>query len=64
MCGAEGRTALADVVDHVVPLIKGGQDVDSNTRNLCHDHHAQVTAEQFGQRAPRVPIGIDGWPVA
>ena len=57
------RITLADVVDHILPLALGGSDEDSNTRNLCDEHHAKVTAEQFGLRAPRKRIGIDGWPL-
>lgn len=52
----------ADVVDHIVPLALGGDDVDDNTRNLCHDHHAVRTAEQFGHKAPKRETGEDGWP--
>jgi len=48
LCTADGRTQLATVVDHIKPLAQGGQDVDSNTRNLCDACHAAVTAEQFG----------------
>ncbi|HYI43675.1 MAG TPA: HNH endonuclease signature motif containing protein [Sphingomicrobium sp.] len=56
------RPVIATVVDHIVPLALGGSDEDSNTRNLCDEHHRQVTAEQFGQRQ-RPTIGLDGWPV-
>lgn len=55
---------IADVVDHTIPLAHGGTDEDSNTRNLCDDHHRQVTAEQFGhQYREHKSIGRDGWPV-
>lgn len=57
-CDDEGLTTRATVVDHIVPLAKGGQDVDANTRNLCDRHHAEVTSEQFGKAAPR-EIGCD-----
>lgn len=50
MCEAEGRITAATVVDHEQPLALGGSDEDSNTRDLCDDHHAQSTAEQFGHR--------------
>lgn len=60
-CLAKGRCQTADVVDHIVPLAHGGQDVDENTRNLCHECHEKRTAEQFGHRK-RVTIGEDGWP--
>lgn len=62
MCKAKGITRIADEVDHITPLAKGGQDIDENTRNLCQEHHLQVTAEQFGHRK-RVTTGLDGWPV-
>lgn len=61
MCRDQGVTRLADEVDHIKPLALGGKDVDSNTRNLCREHHLQVTAEAFGHRA-RIEIGEDGWP--
>ena len=47
-CLAEGKTTEAAIVDHIVPLSLGGQDVDENTRNLCKDHDRARTAEQFG----------------
>jgi len=62
MCMSEGRTTLATVVDHKQPLALGGSDEDRNTRNLCDEHHAKVTAEQFGLRAPPREVGLDGWP--
>lgn len=62
MCAAQGIMRLADEVDHIIPLAKGGKDIDENTRNLCDEHHKQVTAEQFGFRK-RAAIGLDGWPV-
>lgn len=52
LCLEAGRTELATAVDHETPLALGGLDVDSNTRNLCHAHHQQVTAEQFGHVSP------------
>ena len=64
MCQAQGRTTIATVVDHIQPLALGGSDEDSNTRNLCRDHHLDVTAEQFGYRKPRQQVGLDGWPVS
>jgi 5-methylcytosine-specific restriction protein A len=57
----QGRTEVASVVDHIKPLVLGGSDDDSNTRNLCHLHHQQRTAEQFGLKVKQ-SIGVDGWP--
>lgn len=62
MCTAQGITRLATVPDHIKPLALGGEDVDSNIRCLCRDHHDEVTRQEFKQRE-RVTIGNDGWPV-
>lgn len=62
MCQAKGIIRIADEVDHIQPLDHGGEDIDSNTRNLCREHHLEVTAEQFGYRK-RVTIGTDGYPI-
>lgn len=56
------KVTVAQVVDHIQPLALGGSDVDSNTRNLCHECHEKRTAEQFGFRRRR-QISVDGWPV-
>lgn len=58
LCLAAGLTRLADVVDHIVPLARGGSDEDVNTRNLCDEHHREVTAEQFNQHVARAARGI------
>lgn len=63
MCKDEGRVTAATVPDHIIPLAKGGEDVDSNIRCLCARHHDQVTREEFGHRLI-VATGADGWPVA
>lgn len=62
-CQAEGRITPATVPDHIIPLTKGGADNDENVRCLCQPCHALRTAEQFGLRAPRKRISVDGWPV-
>lgn len=61
MCLQLGKPYRAHVVDHIKPLAKGGLDIDENTRNLCNEHHREVTALQFGYRK-RIAIGLDGWP--
>jgi 5-methylcytosine-specific restriction protein A len=60
-CTEQGRLSQADVVDHIQPLSLGGEDIDSNTRNLCHRCHEKRTAEQFNRKV-RPTIGLDGWP--
>ena len=59
-CLDEGKTTLATAVDHVIPLHAGGQDVCSNTRNLCDPHHRDKTNRDMGYKA-KPTIGIDGW---
>ncbi len=59
MCQAEGRTTLATVVNHKTPLAHGGEDVDTNTENLCADHDAIVTAAQFDKAQPVKGKGVD-----
>ncbi|MEZ0495144.1 HNH endonuclease signature motif containing protein [Sphingomonas sp. IW22] len=47
-CLKEERVTIAAVVNHIVPLIQGGSDEDSNTENLCAAHDREATARQFG----------------
>jgi 5-methylcytosine-specific restriction protein A len=56
------KVTIATVVDHIIPLSHGGEDIDSNTRNLCRDHDLEATAKQFGYKAHKQQIGADGWP--
>lgn len=50
-CEALGRTAVADEVDHVTPLWKGGADDESNFASRCAEHHAAKTATEAKERA-------------
>lgn len=50
-CDAEGRTTLAQEVDHIIPLWKRGADDQSNYQSLCIDHHKAKTAEEARERA-------------
>jgi len=59
LCLKEGRTTEATRVDHIRPLARGGSDVDSNTRNLCVEHHRAVTVEQFGHATSNRQRGCD-----
>jgi 5-methylcytosine-specific restriction protein A len=65
-CLAEGVTTLATVVNHKVPLARGGEDVDENTENLCARHDEIVTAQQFGKAEPvrGKGVGRDGRPTS
>lgn len=61
MCKAKGRITAATVPDHIIPLAKGGLDIDENIQCLCAEHHDEVTRKEFGFRKV-TPIGDDGWP--
>ena len=61
-CKERGLVTAATTVDHIVPLALGGEDTDENCRSLCDECHKIVTAEQFGHRAPKQRISLDGWP--
>ncbi|MEU8791550.1 HNH endonuclease signature motif containing protein [Streptomyces sp. NPDC048643] len=37
-------------IDHVLPLAKGGEDVESNVQPLCKTCHKTKTAIDFGKR--------------
>ena len=51
-CLDEDLVTIATVVNHKIPLARGGDDVDENTENLCARHDAIATAKQFGRQAP------------
>lgn len=57
---------LAERVNHIVPLIKGGSDEDDNTENLCRPCDIDVTAEQFKFSKPIEGRGVgrDGRPTS
>ena len=61
-CLQEGWVTLATVPDHVVALVNGGEDTESNLRSLCESHHRKKTAKDMGYTY-RPAVGLDGWPV-
>ena len=63
MCKAKGIVRQATVIDHIKPLALGGSDEDQNCRALCAPCPDRVTREQFGLKAPKPEIAVDGWPV-
>jgi len=61
-CDMDGRVALGTIVDHVVPLSKGGADSESNLQSLCDACDRIKTAKDLG-RTVKQRIGLDGFPV-
>ena len=51
MCIAKGYTRPANRLDHIVPLIDGGADDESNYQSLCASCHDEKTAEEAKARA-------------
>jgi 5-methylcytosine-specific restriction endonuclease McrA len=49
-CQQEGKVALAEEVDHILPLHKGGTDDFGNLQGLCQSHHQIKTARDEGKR--------------
>jgi len=46
-CMAEGNLMTADVVDHIVPRVRGGADFDwDNLQPLCIEHHNKKTRDE------------------
>ncbi len=55
------RYTPATVVDHVVALVNGGADDESNFQSLCDDDHRKKTASDLGYK-PRYGADKGGWP--
>lgn len=46
-CMSEGNMMLADIVDHIVPRARGGDDYDwDNLQPLCVEHHNRKTRRE------------------
>lgn len=63
MCEAKGRWVVATQLDHIIALVNGGDDIESNRQGLCDECHKAKTAEDMGY-TKRTTIGRDGWPTA
>lgn len=46
LCLQEGKTTLAETVDHKVPRAHGGTDEEANLWALCWPHHRRKTARE------------------
>lgn len=51
-CEKVGKVTAGNVVDHIVPLWKGGlDDYETNGQTLCHEHHDAKSLIEAGERA-------------
>lgn len=62
ICRGKGVIVAATRVDHILALVNGGTDDDSNVQSLCEPCHEAKTRVDLGQRQ-QVAIGLDGWPL-
>ena len=62
MCEAEGRVSVAEEVDHIIPLFKGGADEWKNLQGLCLACHATKTAKDMGYH--KGGCDVDGYPLS
>ena len=66
MCQARGRVSVAEEVDHIIPLYKGGADEWENLQGLCKACHAEKTARDMGYQMGGCdvegnPLSDDHW---
>lgn len=48
-CKKHGRLVAAEVVDHVIPITKGGDELyDGNLQSLCKSCHNNKTSKESG----------------
>lgn len=46
-CEWPGCSSLAEEIDHITPLSRGGHPTEwENLQSLCHHHHTQKTREE------------------
>lgn len=64
MCNAKARVKLAEELDHIIPLHKGGTDTDDNRQGLCHECHTEKSKNERGHTyKPKQRISVTGWPI-
>lgn len=56
------RYVKAIEVDHIVALVNGGEDIESNRQGLCDEHHKYKTRKDLGHKASSA-CGEDGYPI-
>lgn len=62
-CLLRGIIKPATVVDHIVALVNGGDDRDTNKRCLCDECHTEKTRQDLGLK-PSGACDTNGLPIA
>ena len=63
MCSAQGKVVPATQVDHITPIVEGGDWFDAdNLQSLCLVCHSQKTRGDEG-KAVRMGASVDGVPL-
>jgi 5-methylcytosine-specific restriction endonuclease McrA len=53
-CEEEGHTVKADIVDHIIEIVDGGEKLNQdNLMSLCHRHHIQKSNWERNKRKKR-----------
>ena len=60
---ARGKFVVATIIDHIIPLSKGGADTDANTQALCPACHSKKSSQDGFITKQKNKIGVDGWPI-
>jgi len=62
-CLKDGAIIMGEEVDHIVPLYKGGRDIEANLQTLCKRHHDAKTRQDMGWVQPAPGCDASGYPV-
>jgi 5-methylcytosine-specific restriction protein A len=46
ICLKKGIDRAATIRDHIVPLMEGGEDIESNTQGICRECHSVKSQEE------------------
>lgn len=63
MCEAEGLTTAGEELDHIVPLMWGGSNDDSNLQLLCVTCHKIKTSKELGYDVSVKGFDANGEPI-
>jgi 5-methylcytosine-specific restriction enzyme A len=61
-CARDQRSTVACEVDHVIALVNGGIDDETNLQSLCHPCHVAKTLTDLNIKK-RIKVGSDGFPI-